>query len=100
MSKRVFVGGIDYNAHDSDLEMAMSHFGEVKDVKIIEDRDTGRSKGFGFVTFASEDDAQAALDVGEVKVLDRMARIDEAQERSGGGGRGSFNGKGGRGRRG
>lgn len=75
---KVFVGGLPRNADDGDLEAAMSHFGHIEEAKVVLDRETGESRCFGFVTFADEDDAQAAIEEGEVEVLGRTAAIEEA----------------------
>ena len=99
MSKKVFCGGLPWEADDSDLEAAMSHFGSVQEAKVVMDRDTGKSRGFGFVTFASDEDASQACQVGTVEMnvggRNRTVRIDEANDRpqrggggGGGGGRG------------
>lgn len=77
---KVFVGGLPRNADEGDLEAAMSHFGEIEEAKVIYDRATGESRCFGFVTFADEDDAQAALDEGEVEVLGKTVAIEEAND--------------------
>lgn len=96
MSKKVFCGGLPWAADDSDLEAALSHFGNIQEAKVVLDRETGKSRGFGFVTFELEEDAASAVRVGEVEMdIDgrrRTVRIDAANERpprgGGGGGRG------------
>ena len=85
MSKKVFVGGLPWAADDSDLEAALSHFGEVEVAKVVLDKETGKSRGFGFVTFVNEDDARGACDTGvidiEVAGRRRTCKIDMANER-------------------
>ena len=97
MSKKVFCGGLPWAADDSDLEAALSHFGNVQEARVITDRDTGRSRGFGFVTFELDEDAAEACRVGEIEMTmdgrTRTVRIDHAEDKprrdgGGGGGRG------------
>jgi RNA recognition motif-containing protein len=99
MSKKLFVGGLAWATDDNGLKTAFEEFGTVSDAKVILDRDTGRSRGFGFVTF--EDDASATRAVEEMheKELDgRQLNVSEARERAprggGGGGRGGGGGGG------
>ncbi len=61
MANKLFVGNIDWNATDDDLRAAFSSFGEIEEVVIVTDKFSGRSKGFGFVTFVNEEDAQKAI---------------------------------------
>jgi RNA recognition motif-containing protein len=96
MGNRLFIGGLSWDTDDNGLRTAFEAFGDLEDVKVITDRDTGRSRGFGFVTFASADDARKAMEQMDGKQLDgRTIKVNEAQERQGGGGRGG--GGGGRG---
>ena len=98
MSKKVFVGGMSWNTNDVGLREAFEKFGEVLDAKVITDRDTGRSRGFGFITFDSEDAATRAIDEMDGQDLDgRTIKVNEAQDRNrgGGGGRGPRHGGGG-----
>ncbi len=98
MSKRLFVGGLSWNTTDEGLRTAFEEFGEVTDAKVITDRDTGRSRGFGFVTFSSEEDAEGAVEGMNGARLDgRAIRVDLAHDRRGGGGGGGGGGRGGRG---
>jgi RNA recognition motif-containing protein len=106
MSKKLFVGGLSWNTNDEGLRSAFSQLGEVTDAKVITDRETGRSRGFGFVTFANPEEGDAAIEQMNGATLDgRTLNVNEAQERSGGaggggggGGRGGFGGGGGGGR--
>ena len=62
MGNKLYVGNLPYTYRDSDMEQAFSQYGEVTSAKVMMDRDTGRSKGFGFVEMGSESDAQAAIE--------------------------------------
>ena len=87
MSKKLFVGGLSWNTNDDSLREAFAQFGTVTDSKVITDRETGRSRGFGFVTFSEEAEAKAARAQMDGNQLDgRTIRVDEAQENAGGGG--------------
>jgi RNA recognition motif-containing protein len=82
MSKKLFVGGLSWNTDDYGLKTAFARFGSVSDAKVITDRESGRSRGFGFVTFDEGDDAeraQAQLDGTEID--GRTVRVNYAQER-------------------
>ena len=61
MSKKLYVGNLTYNVNESDLEALFAPFGTVQSAQIIVDRDTNRSKGFGFVEMSTDDEAQAAI---------------------------------------
>ena len=99
MGNKLFIGGLAWATTDESLRAAFEQFGEVTDSKVITDRDTGRSRGFGFVTFAQSEDAQAAMENMDGKDLDgRAIRVNEAHDRRGGGGGGGGRG-GGRGGR-
>jgi RNA recognition motif-containing protein len=99
MGKKLFVGGLSWGTKDAELRGAFEEFGEVSDAKVITDRDTGRSRGFGFVTFSEDGDADAAVQALDGSTLDgRTIRVNEAQERArSGGGGGGGGGRGGRG---
>src|SRR4051812_37311474 len=62
VAKKLYVGNLSYDMTDSDLQTLFEQFGAVQSVQIIMDRDTGRSKGFGFVEMSSPQEAQAAID--------------------------------------
>jgi len=101
MSKKLFVGGLSWGTDDESLREAFAVHGEVTDAKVINDRETGRSRGFGFVTFAEAEDADAAMQAMDGSTLDnRTIRVNEAQQRSDNNRRGGGGGGGGRGRRG
>lgn len=99
MSKRIYVGNLSYQTTETDLAELFEQVGQVDSVNIITDRDTGRSKGFGFVEMADEDAEKAIAQLNGVEVNGRSLTVNEArprEERSGGG-RGGFGGRGGRG---
>lgn len=98
MGQRLYVGNLSFNSTIDSLRQAFSECGEVVDVHIVTDRDTGRSRGFGFVTMGSPAEAQAAIAKFNGATLDgRALRVNEAEERrgGGGGGGGGFRGGGG-----
>lgn len=87
MSKKLFVGSLSWNTDDSALREAFAAHGEVTDAVVISDRDTGRSRGFGFVTFADDEAAEKAIAALNNTELDgRTIKVDAAQERSRDGG--------------
>ncbi|XP_057783122.1 glycine-rich RNA-binding protein-like [Salvia miltiorrhiza] len=91
---RCFVGGLAWATTDQSLGQAFSQFGEVIESKIVNDRETGRSRGFGFVTFKDEQSMRDAIEGMNGQELDgRNITVNEAQSRgSGGGGGGGFRG--------
>lgn len=97
MSKKLFVGSLSFDTNDDGLRMAFQEFGEVTEAKVISDRDTGRSRGFGFVTFSDADAADAAIEQMNGASLDgRSINVNEARERAprgGGGDRGGGRGR-------
>ena len=96
MGKKLFVGGLAWATNDDSLREAFSRFGEVTESKVVMDRETGRSRGFGFVSFASESEAEAAAEAMNGRELDgRVVRVNPAEEKPAGGGRGGFGGGGG-----
>ncbi len=91
MSKKLFVGSLSWDTNDEALREAFSPHGEISEAVVITDRDTGRSRGFGFVTFEDDEAADAAMAALNGTELDgRTIRVDVAQakQRSGGGGGG------------
>jgi len=97
MGNKLFVGGLAWATDDSSLRAAFEQFGEVAEAKVITDRETGRSRGFGFVTLGTDEEAQAACAAMDGSELDgRTVRVNEAHERTRGGG-GGGGGRGGRG---
>ncbi|KAJ9561156.1 hypothetical protein OSB04_006316 [Centaurea solstitialis] len=86
---RCFVGGLAWATSEHSLEEAFSQYGKIVDSKIINDRETGRSRGFGFVTFEQEQSLRDAIEGMNGQSLDgRNITVNEAQSRSGGGGGG------------
>jgi cold-inducible RNA-binding protein len=99
VGKKLYVGNLTYNVNESDLEGLFSQFGTVQSVQIIQDRDTGRSKGFGFVEMDSDAEAQAAIQgLHEQEHEGRRLTVNEAkprEDRGGGGRSGGYGGGGG-----
>jgi RNA recognition motif-containing protein len=101
MSRKLFVGGLSWNTNDEGLRQAFDRFGNIDEAKVIMDRETGRSRGFGFVTFQDPNAARSAMSEMNGTTLDgRSIKVNEAEERprtggAGGGGGGprrpSFN---------
>jgi hypothetical protein len=88
---RCFVGGLAWSTDDRSLQEAFSPYGEVVESKIISDRETGRSRGFGFVTFNDEQSMRDAIDAMNGKMLDgRSITVNPAQSRGNGGGGGGW----------
>ena len=82
MSKKLFVGSLSWNTDDRGLRAAFERHGEVTEATVITDRDSGRSRGFGFVTFADDEAAQKAVAALNQTELDgRTIKVDVAQER-------------------
>ena len=82
MTKKLFVGGLSWGTTDSDLKEAFASYGEITEAKVITDRDTGRSRGFGFVTFARDEDVKTAISKMDGTSLDgRNITVNEAQEK-------------------
>ncbi len=91
MSKKLFVGSLSWDTNDDGLRSAFSPHGEISEATVISDRDTGRSRGFGFVTFDDDEAADKAVAALNGTELDgRTIKVDVAQakQRSGGGGGG------------
>lgn len=89
MQNRVFVGGIAWGTDDDGLKAAFEKFGAVTDAKIITDKETGRSRGFGFVTYDGEEGARRAIDEGNGMTVDgRELRVDYATQKQNNGNRG------------
>ncbi len=102
MAMKLYVGNLPYSMSDSDLQSLFQQHGTVQSAQVIIDRETGRSKGFGFVEMGSTDEGQAAIaalhdkDIGGRKLTVNEARPREERPRGGGGGgRGGYGGGGG-----
>ncbi len=90
------MGNLSFNTNSDTVRDAFSQYGEVTDVHLVTDRQTGQPRGFGFVTMGTTQAAQAAIGAMNGSSLDgRDLRVNEAEERQGGGGRGGFGGGGG-----
>ncbi len=103
MGTKLYVGNLSFQTSGSDLEQLFAEFGEVQSAQVVEDRETGRSRGFGFVEMGSAEAGQAAIDaLNDQEFQGRRLTVNEAkprEPRSGGGGGGGYGG-GGRGRSG
>jgi RNA recognition motif-containing protein len=114
MSKKLFVGGLAWGTSSDALKAAFSQFGEIEDAIVLTDRETGRSRGFGFVTFKNPPDGdRARQEMNGQQLEGRTIKVDEATSQAGvggwrnreggggggggGGGRGGYGGGGGRG---
>ncbi|MCG8558137.1 MAG: RNA-binding protein [Proteobacteria bacterium] len=83
MSRKLFVGGLSWDTDERGLRTAFEQFGELEYVKVVLDRETGRSRGFGFVTFADDQAGQQALEQMDGAELDgRNLRVNEAHDRA------------------
>ncbi|PYS73960.1 MAG: RNA-binding protein [Acidobacteria bacterium] len=105
MSMKLYVGNLAFKTSSEDLQQLFAQAGTVESASVVEDRDTGRSRGFGFVEMASKEEGEAAIAQFNGKELDgRNLTVNEARPREdrggrggGGGGRGGYGGGGGRG---
>lgn len=99
MSMKLYVGNLSFNTTNQDLSELFGAVGTVESANIIEDRETGRSRGFGFVEMSSKEDGQNAISQLNGKEVDgRELKVNEAkpqENRGGGGGRGGYGGGGG-----
>ncbi|OWY24134.1 RNA-binding protein [Sphingobacteriales bacterium UPWRP_1] len=92
----LYVGNLDYGITEEDLREVFQEYGEVTSVKVIVDRETNRSKGFGFVEMANNEDGQKAInELNGALLEDRPLRVNEARDREQRPNRGSFGGGGG-----
>src|SRR3954464_15530465 len=99
MGSKLYVGNLSYDVNSSDLEQLFSQHGTVQSAEVISDRDTGRSKGFGFVQMGSDEEAQAVIAALNGQEVDgRALTVNEAkprEDRPRGGGGGGYGGGGG-----
>ncbi|HEX4451876.1 MAG TPA: RNA-binding protein [Kofleriaceae bacterium] len=99
MNTRLYVGNLSFNTTAEGVRAAFTQFGTVSDVHLVSDRETGRSRGFAFVTMGTTEEAAKAIEGMDGKTLDgRPLRVNEAEQRQprgGGGGGGGFRGGGG-----
>uniref|UniRef100_A0A4W3KD79 RRM domain-containing protein n=1 Tax=Callorhinchus milii TaxID=7868 RepID=A0A4W3KD79_CALMI len=90
---KLFVGGLSFSTDEQSLEEVFSEYGQISEVRVIKDRDTQQSRGFGFITFENPGDAKDALLAMNGKSIDgRQIRVDQAEKKSGGGGGGGGGG--------
>jgi RNA recognition motif-containing protein len=96
MGNKIYVGNLSYDTQDSDLQQLFAQYGTVTSARVVTDRDTGRSKGFGFVEMGSDAEAEAAISaLNGQEVGGRALTVNEARPKeSSGGGRGGFGGGG------
>ena len=97
MGKKLYCGNLSFNTTSADLDQLFGQYGTVKSAEVINDRDTGRSKGFGFVEMQNDQEALAAIEGLNLKEHDgRALTVNEARPREerggGGGGRGGYGG--------
>ena len=102
MGSKLYVGNLPYSFRDEDLQQAFGQFGSVASAKVMMERDTGRSKGFGFVEMGSDAEAQAAISGmngqsygGRGLVVNEARPMEARPPRTGGGGGGGYGGGGG-----
>ncbi|KAL4955568.1 hypothetical protein BDW69DRAFT_204403 [Aspergillus filifer] len=96
MATKLFVGNLSWGTSDQTLQTVFSEYGEVTDAIVLKDRETGRSRGFGFVTFSSKEAADSAIAAMNEQDLDgRQIRVNLANARPSGGGGGGYSGGGG-----
>jgi RNA recognition motif-containing protein len=100
MGNRLYVGNLSFNTSEQTLHDTFGRFGDVTEVKIVTDRETGRPRGFAFVSMADGEGARQAIEQLDGTMVDgRSLRVNEAEDRQrGGGGGGGFGGGGGGGR--
>jgi len=92
MSK-LFIGGLAWHTDENALRQKFEEFGAVEEAVVVKDRDTGRSRGFGFVRYTQEADADSAIAaMNNIEFDGRTIRVDKASERGSGGGGGGFGG--------
>ena len=99
MNTRLYVGNLSFNTTADGVRTAFQQFGTVSDVHLVSDRETGRSRGFAFVTMGTTEEAAKAIEGMDGKILDgcslRVNEAEQRQARGGGGGGGGFRGGGG-----
>ncbi len=93
MPNKLYVGNLPWSTDSEALRVAFEAFGEIEEAKVITDRETGRSRGFGFVTYVNDDDAEKSLELDGSEMDGRPIRVSFARERkprSDGGGYGRY----------
>lgn len=88
MKNKIYVGNLSYNTGEDALRDLFNQYGNIDDIKVIKDFETGRSKGFGFITYSTPEEADSALSANGQEIDGRKLRVNIAQDnnRSGGGG--------------
>ncbi|WP_252179733.1 RNA-binding protein [Endozoicomonas sp. 4G] len=81
---KLFIGNLPFSSDESDLQHAFEKFGEIDEIRVITDKESGRSRGFAFITFAQSDDAQSAMAMDGKDLCGRPLRVNFATERNGG----------------
>jgi len=95
MKNKLFMGGLAWATNETTLREACERYGELEEVRVITDRDTGRSKGFGFVTFTTDEAAAKCKEEMDGQILDgRAVKVDFPREREDRGGGGGYGGGG------
>lgn len=98
MGNKLYVGNLSYEVQDRDLQTLFAEYGTVSSAKVVTDRDTGRSKGFGFVEMSTDAEAEAAISaLNGSEVSGRALTVNEARPKEAGGGGDRRGGGGGRG---
>ncbi len=93
---RIYVGNMSYDTTESGLRELFEQYGQVEEVAVIKDRETGRPRGFAFVTMPDDEQARAAIEATNGQAFEgRTLNVNEARPRGGGGGRGGYGGGGG-----
>jgi RNA recognition motif-containing protein len=90
---KLYVGNFPYSVDETQLREMFSAYGDIQDIALIKDRETGRSKGFAFITFASQQAAEKALALNGKEVEGRALKVNMAQEKESRGGRGGGGGR-------
>ena len=89
MGKKLYVGNLSYSVSSSDLEGLFAPFGTVQSAQVIQDRDTGRSKGFGFVEMPNDTEAKEAIEgLNDISLGRKTLVVKQAEDKQGGGGGG------------
>lgn len=87
-NNKIYVGNLSYSTNEGELETLFSQYGEITNINLITDRETGRFRGFGFIEFSTPDQAEAALKLNGQTFQERSLKVNLAREqRSGGGNR-------------
>jgi len=90
--KNIYVGNLDFKVTEDELRQAFSAYGQVDNVTLLKDRDTGQPRGFGFVEMANDEEAEKAINgMNGYQLGSRALSVNEARPKTGGGGGGGFN---------